>query len=406
MNRIKIAALSAVLISGPLFGQKLSLRAGNYQSSLQLDSVSALPVRLSVEESGKQKFVVIKNAGERIVLQQKKGPGDSVSFLFPDFNSELRVKAKKKKSLSGYWINYNKGANYRIPFSADLAGETASVCEKPAANITGNWESYFDPESTDKEAAVGVFEQDGQRVTGTFLTETGDYRFMEGTVCGNSFYLSAFDGSHAFMVEGTASDSVIGGTFRSGKHYSTTLRAVKNPSFALRDPESLTFMKTPEAGLSFSLKDLTGKDYNFPNEDMTNKVVIVQIMGTWCPNCMDETNFFRELYAKYHGRGLEVISVGYEASDNFDEQAAQIRKLKERKKLDFVFLVGGKASKGIAAEQFSMLNQVMSFPTTIFVGRDGTVKRVHTGFNGPGTGAHYTEYVEKTTALIEEMLEN
>jgi thiol-disulfide isomerase/thioredoxin len=144
----------------------------------------------------------------------------------------------------------------------------------------------------------------------------------------------------------------------------------------------------------------------YPNKDLRGKVVIIQIMGTWCPNCMDETNFYKELYDLYHDKGLEILSVGYEYAETFEEQAKKIETLKTRKNLDFTFLVGGKASKDLASKDFSALNEIISFPTSIFIGRDGQVKRIHTGFNGPSTHGIYTEYVEKTKLLVESLLKN
>ena len=172
----------------------------------------------------------------------------------------------------------------------------------------------------------------------------------------------------------------------------------------MRDPDSITILKKDNPAFSFNLKTVNGADYSFPNQETRGKVVIIQIMGTWCPNCMDETNYYKELYDKYHSKGLEIISIGYETSESFEDQAKKILTLKQRKNLDFTFLVGGKASKEIASEQFKMLNEVISFPTSIYIGRDGQVKRIHTGFNGPGTGEVYTEYVKKTNALIESLL--
>jgi thiol-disulfide isomerase/thioredoxin len=159
-----------------------------------------------------------------------------------------------------------------------------------------------------------------------------------------------------------------------------------------------------EAVFQFSLKDLNGNEFHFPNEQFKNKVTIIQIMGTWCPNCMDETRYYKQLYDKYHAQGLEIISVGYEVGNSFEDYANKIKLLKDRFNLDFTFLVGGNANKGLASSQFSMLNEVISFPTSIYIGKDGVVKRVHTGFNGPGTGEYYTEYVEKTNLLIESLL--
>ena len=127
-------------------------------------------------------------------------------------------------------------------------------------------------------------------------------------------------------------------------------------------------------------------------------------MGTWCPNCMDETRYFKELYDKYHSSGLEVISVGYEVGDDFNQQSQKIITLKERYDLQFTFLVGGSANKGLAASQFSMLNNIISFPTAIIIDKSGNVKKIHTGFNGPGTGEYYTEYTQTTEELIRTLL--
>ena len=405
MKLIFHSTFALLISSTTLFSQQIPLKAGRYDAHLQLNQATVLPVRMTVETSGKQKVLVIHNAEERIELRAKKQDGDTLVIPFPNFDSELRVVTSRKRQLKGFWINYNKANNYRIPFDATLLKETKQPEEKPAMDLTGNWETYFSPGTADQEPAVGIFKQQGSTVTGTFLTETGDYRFLEGTVEGDKFYLSCFDGSHAFLMTGKLSGTTADGNFYSGKHYQTNWKATKNESFKLSNPDSLTFMKAGNNQLKFTLKDLAGKDYAFPNAETTGKVVIIQIMGTWCPNCMDETKYYKELFAAYHTKGLEIISVGYEAADSFAEQAAKIQRLKERHDLGFTFLVGGKANKGTASEQFAMLNEVISFPTTIFIGKDGSVKRIHTGFNGPGTGKYYTEYVEKTNALIESLLE-
>lgn len=404
MKRFTANVLALFTCVSSLYAQQLPLKEGRYDAHLQLSQATLLPVRISVESnsSSNRRLLVIHNAAERIELKVAGKSGDTLILPFPMFDSELRVVASGKQYLNGYWINHNKSGNYRIPFSA---GPVSTRPGDPATeSISGRWESYFSPKTPDQEASVGVFEQKGSIVTGTVLTETGDYRFLEGTMEGNRFFLSCFDGSHAFLLKGAVTKNGITGTFFSGKHYQTPWTATKNDTFELRDADSLTFLKEESAAVQFTLKDINGADYSFPNPATTNKVVIIQIMGTWCPNCMDETKFYKELYAKYHDRGLEIISIGYEAADSFEDQAAKIQRLKDRHQLAFTFLVGGKANKGLASQHFAVLNEVISFPTTVFIGRDGQVKRIHTGFNGPGTGAYYTEYVEKTNALIEGLL--
>jgi peroxiredoxin len=402
MKFITAGAFTLYVSANALFAQQLPLKPGEYAAGLQLNQTTSLPVRMSVEHKGKATVLVVKNAEERIELTPSRKDGDTLIIPFPSFDSELRVVASKKRRLNGFWVNYNK-VNYRIPFEAQL--KTASTHPVSiSTDLTGKWETYFSPKTADQETAIGLLQQRQSVLTGTFLTETGDYRFLEGTVDGSSFYVSCFDGSHAFLLTGSVTDGKINGTFYSGKHYQTTWTAEKNESFELKNADSLTFMKDAESLVKFTLKDLNGKDFTFPNNLTSNKVVIIQIMGTWCPNCMDETKYYTELYNKYHELGLEIISIGYEAPDSFEEQAVKIKRLKERYNLNFTFLVGGKANKGKASQDFAMLNEVISFPTTIFIGRDGMVKRIHTGFNGPGTGNYYTEYVEKTNALIESLL--
>lgn len=385
------------------YSQKIALTPGSYSAYLQLNETTQLPVHLTVEKKQKRILLVVNNAEERIELTNGINKGDTVILPFPSFDSELRFITDKKKEIRGFWFNYNKGTNYKIPFFANFNPKPRKK-EEASGNLNGKWETHFSPQTKDEEDALGIISQDHNHITGTFRTETGDYRFLEGYIDGSKFYLSAFDGSHAFLLNGTLKDHKIQGFFYSGKHYSTDFAAIYNPNFELRDPDSITILNPESKEFSFNLKTIDGKDYHFPNEQTKGKVVIIQIMGTWCPNCMDETNYYKELYDKYHSKGLEIISIGYEATDSFEEQAKKIQTLKQRKNLDFTFLVGGKASKGIASEHFHMLNEVISFPTSIYIGRDGEVKRIHTGFNGPGTGEVYTEYVKKTNALIESLL--
>lgn len=402
--KLQLAFLLLSSISATcLYSQKIALTPGSYSAYLQLNETTQLPVHLTVEKKQKRILLVVNNAEERIELTNGINKGDTIILPFPSFDSELRFITYKKKEIRGFWFNYNKGTNYKIPFFANFNPKPRKK-EEAGGNLNGKWETHFSPDTKDEEAALGIISQDQNHITGTFRTETGDYRFLEGYIEGSKFYLSAFDGSHAFLLNGTLKDHKIQGFFYSGKHYSTDFAALYNPNFELRDPDSITILDPEAKEFSFNLKTIDGKDYHFPNEQTKGKVVIIQIMGTWCPNCMDETNYYKELYDKYHSKGLEIVSIGYEATDSFEEQAKKILTLKQRKNLEFTFLVGGKASKGIASEHFHMLNEVISFPTSIYIGRDGEVKRIHTGFNGPGTGEVYAEYVKKTNALIESLL--
>ncbi len=402
---MKIFLVYLLLTSNLIFSQNIPLKKGNWSAFLQLNKNDKLPFKLIINKVNKKTTFSIQNADEIIELTNLRSHQDTIIVDFPTFNSSIHFSIKNNKKITGYWQNYNKGNNYKIEFNANYGYTTRFETKYTTSlkNVNGNWKVKLDCNNPGEYLAIGIFKQSNNKINGTFLTETGDYRYLEGNQFENSFYLSCFDGSHAFLFTAKSQNDSLIGRFLSGNHYQENWNAVKDEKFQLSNPDSLTTL-TNNNLFSFQLQDLEGNQFIFPNSSFKNKVVIIQIMGTWCPNCMDETRYYKELYTKYHSQGLEIISVGYEVGQSFEDYSNKLKLLKERLDLNFTFLVGGTASKSLASEQFSMLNEVISFPTSIFIGKDGEVKRVHTGFNGPGTGSYYNEYVEKTNKLIEEML--
>lgn len=380
-----------------------TLKKGFWSANLTLNSSTKLPFRIEISGTKKKPIFTIHNAEEKIQLSSIKNVNDSLQIDFPNFHSYIRFVIKSKNELVGNWINLNKENNYKIPFNANF-GTTKIAQDYSQLNLNGRWKTTFSPNTAASEMAIGVFKSNGYQVTGTFLTETGDYRFLEGYNFNNKMYLSCFDGSHAFLFTADYNDEQLTGTFFSGKHYSTRWIANKDENFQLRNPDSLTYLVKNET-LKFTVKDLENKDFTFPNEKYKNKVTIIQIMGTWCPNCLDESYFLREMYEKYNKNGLEIISVCYETPVLFEEQVQKINLLKTRLKLKHTLLVGGKSSKDIASEQFSSLNHIISFPTAIFLNKSGEVVKIHTGFNGPGTGEIYNEFILETENFIKSLLE-
>lgn len=400
--------ITCVLFSSQSQSQKLPLiKKGYWTGSLELNKQNNLPFKFEVSGKKRDFTITVINGEEMITLEKGDIINDSIHFSFPSFNSKLILHKKGRKKLIGYWQNLNKGIDYKIPFRGKYGYKTRfpiSSLPETFPYLDGKWETTFEPRTDGAYKAIGIFHQHENKVDGTFLTETGDFRYMEGNVTNDSLFLSCFDGSHAFLLKGRIDQDSLKGQFYSGKHWKSEWEARCNEAFTLTNPDSLTYLVTEEP-FTFTLKDLQGKNFTYPNEQFSNKVTIIQIMGTWCPNCMDETEYFNQLYKKYHDQGLEIISVGYEVGSSFEEHSLKIKKLKEKYNLPFLFLVGGAANKGLASEHFRMLNQIISFPTAIFIGKDGVVRKIHTGFNGPGTGEYYLEYTKETESFINSLLE-
>jgi thiol-disulfide isomerase/thioredoxin len=385
----------------------IQIKPGKWSGQLQLTSTDVLPFEMTILKENKIYAIQIHNAEETINLVKYVQHDDSVTVSFPNFNSTLTFHPTNSKSLNGYWTNYNKGSDYLIPFYANYGEKPRfnKTSSQQTSTIDGKWEISFSPDLENEYPAIGIFNQVGNDINGTFLTETGDYRYLAGNIYGTDLFLSCFDGSHAFLFKAKFNEGILKGEFYSGSDWKTNWIGKPNELFTLANTDSITYL-VKNKPFSFSSQDLEGNTFNYPNEKLKDKVIIIQLMGTWCPNCLDETRYYKELYDTYHTEGLEIISIGYEIGDNFNDYSNNLLKLKSRLNLDFTFLVGGSANKNLASEQFNMLNEIISFPTSIFIGRDGSVKLIHTGFQGPGTGKYYTEYVIKTNALIESLLRN
>lgn len=381
-----------------LNSQELSL--GNWDAYLKLNDSVRLPFNLTVTN----KTIIIKNGEEHIPLKEPIKKENGVIYHFKAFNSYLIINDFTSESIFGYWVNKDKKNKGIIPFFALLQkNERETIPMKPTLN--GKWEVTFSPTTKNAYPAIGKFKQSNySEVYGTFLTETGDYRFLSGAVKEDgSYYLSCFDGSHVFLFKGEVKKDSIKGVFYSGRHWSTTFIGKKNNKVELENPYSITALKEGRT-FEFNKKQLNGENYHFPNETTKDKVTIIQIIGSWCPNCLDETRFFKELYEDYHALGLEIIAIGYEIPKDFSGQSKRLSNYKKSLEIPYLVLVGGTARKDVASNDFNMLNEIVSFPTSILINKSGEVVNIYTGFNGPGTGEIYDNYVENTRELIEKLL--
>jgi thiol-disulfide isomerase/thioredoxin len=327
----------------------------------------------------------------------------------PVFDTEFKT-VLKNDTLRGLWIIHTLKQKNKIEFEAFYNDKSRFITSAPAkVDFTGRYEVTFNQGSADEYKAVGIFKQNGSKVTGTFLTETGDYRFLEGAVQNSNMTLSCFDGSHAFLFFLNAPnktgkvENIEGKVFYSNTGNENFI-ARKNESFKLKDPESITVLKNPNEKIYFTFPDTEKKKVSLSDDKYKNKVVIIQIMGSWCPNCMDETDYLSKVYTKYQHEGLEIIALAYEKTDDFEKAKKNVMRLKKRFGVDYDVLITGLTGKAKASESLPFFNNISAFPTTIILDRQHNVKSIYTGFNGPATGKDYILYTKKTENLITQLL--
>lgn len=410
LKLITVISLVVCLLAGNTVrakGEK-AIKSGVWRATLEIQGLQ-LPFNFKVTSDPAGGLdLYIMNGEERLLLEDVIITGDSINIALHIFDANIKAKIYGKgDSLSGVFIkNYEQ--HYKVPFHA-VHGEEYRFVKKDL-NLTtepdysGKYAVKFIHES-DTSDAIGVFKQQGNYVTGTFLTTTGDYRYLEGSVNKGVLYMSAFDGNHAYLFTANRNpDNTLIGEFFSGQTWTEFWVAEKNENASLPDPESLTYLKSGFEKIEFSFPDIQGKKVSFPDRKYEGKVVILQIFGTWCPNCMDETTFFSHWYNANKMRGVEIIGLAYERKSDFNYASTRVKKMVETLKVPYTFVIAGTNDKEKASLTLPMLNHVMAFPTTIIIGKDGKVKKIHTGFSGPGTGFYYDQYVERFNETINTLL--
>ena len=401
---ITVLIIFMLFVSCKEKNKNYNLNEGVWRVELDVMDHQVLPFKLRVnkEKNGLYSMQII-NAEEVIEVDEIVINGDSIVIQTPVFEGYL-AGTFTDKEIKGQFIK--ESLDRIVPFKAIFGIEDRFDSENKNTNkdVSGIWETYFSPDSDEEYIGKGIFLQEDNRVTGTFRTTTGDYRYLEGLMDGDSLKLSAFDGAHAFLFTAKVTDSSMTGIFYSGNHFKEPFISTRNDGYELPDPDSLTFLNEGYDKLAFTFPDFNGKMISLNDEEYYEKVVIVQLMGTWCPNCLDESKFLVNYLNK--NENLKVIGLAFESAKTEEKAFKGIERLKDRIGLSYPILLAqfGSVDKVEAQQKLPMLNHVLSFPTTIFIDKKGTVRKIHTGFNGPATGDKFIEFRKDFNQIVTELL--
>ncbi|NKI25906.1 TlpA family protein disulfide reductase [Arenibacter sp. 6A1] len=384
------------------------LSQGMWLGELEVTKEQKLPFNFMLEKSSLGAYsMAVYNDEETIVINEIAISGDSIVIKMPVFESYFSGNFTEN-SIKGRFINESLGRNvafeatFGIKERFDKTGKPS-----PGQNISGDWEVVFGPGTIDSTMAKGIFKQRGDQVTGTFRTTTGDYRFLQGIQYGDSVRLSAFDGAHAYLFAAKVTDSTLNGMFYSGNHFKEPFTAQRNENFELPSEDSLTFLKEGYEKLNFAFPNTDDQIVSLEDDNFKDKVVVVQVMGTWCPNCLDESMFLVDFMEEYQEEPLEVVALAFEYAKSKEMAFKAINRLKERLGVKYPVLLAqyGSSNKNLAQDKLPMLNHILSYPTTIIIDKSGQVRKIYTGFNGPATGEVYEKFKTDFHGLIGQLLE-
>ncbi len=381
---------------------KSGLKLGVWRGEITAQN-NQIPFNFKIYKQNDSIRINLINGEEIIPIDEVYLIKDTISFNMFIFDSEIKG-AVDSTSLNGFYKK-NYIDNYSLPFKAQFNKPGRIDHASSNGQFDGTWETIFKSSNGRKTKAIGIFKTKDKILHGTFLTTTGDFRYLDGYTNRDTLFLYSFDGNHLFKFKAhKVNDSVLKGEFWSGKSGYKTFISKRNDTTKLPDPEKITYLKEGFDKIDFSFKDLEGKPVSLNDERYKGKVVILQIFGTWCPNCMDETRFYADWYKKNKDRGVEIIGLAYENKPDFEYAKSRVEKMVRKLHVDYDFVIAGTSQIESVSRSLPMLDNVISFPTSIIIDKTGKVRKIHTGFNGPATGKYYQEFTEDFNQFINQLL--
>jgi len=316
--------------------ESITLKSGPWRATLTVQDDEKLPFLFEVMED---QTLQIFNAEEIITVDEIDIKNSKIKIKFPVFEGYVEAEFLDSLTIKGSFVK--ESLNRVVPFEATFGElDRFELTSQPKYDVTGSWEAVFSADAPDdRYIAKGVFKQNGNIVTGTFRTTTGDYRYLEGVLNGEDLQLSTFDGAHAFFFRAKVKEGVMDGYFYSGNHWKEPFTAKPNKNYELPSAESLTFLNEGYDSLAFSFPDDTGKMISLQDPEYKGKVVIVQVMGTWCPNCMDETKYYVDFYNKNRNKDVKVISLAFEYARTKEKAFNAIARLKKKLNVNYPVLL-------------------------------------------------------------------
>ena len=379
------------------------LELGDYVGRLEVENNKYLPFNFSVTNDS---TLVVQNSSEIVdfsIVYSK----DSIfikSKVFEGFIKGVLVENK----INGFFTI--ESLDRSVPFSSYKNNNRFNIDFDENKKLTLNrWKFTFNPNKDNASFSVGIFNSIGENeISATFRTTTGDYGYMHGGYKENKIVLSTFNGSRAYLFEAEMNKDSIEGVMYAGNHSKTIVKGVLDNDFELSNEYSLTSLKVKNQKFDFSFENTLGKLISIDDEFYDGKSMVVQLMGSWCSNCLDESKFYVDYMNKNELKDIEFVALAFEYAKTKDDALNSIQKLKKQLGVNYPILLAqyGSSDKSRALEKFPMLNKIISYPTTIFLDKNKDVIKIHTGFNGPATGEKYTEFINEFNSTIKFMQGN
>jgi len=392
-----LTTLGLLAAAGPARAQ--SIPAGLEGPWRAVLDVAGGELRFRLAFDGERGHLCNADACEPFSAVARVAGTDSVALDMADYAAAIRAQATGD-SLVGFYRNVGNRGPRTIPFRA---ARGAWPVQPPGPALVGRWDATFHPTERPSPRVL-EFRRTARGLEGTIVSNSGDYGLFWGGAAADSFAMAHFDGSFVYLLTGRLDGDTLRGTFHAGLRTQTPFVAVRSTGAPhLTRPGEVVRADTT-APFTFAFPSVDGGMVTSGDARFRDKVVIVEILGTWCPTCHDAAPLMADLYRRYRDRGLEVVGLAYEVTGDTAVDGAIVRRYRDKFGIDFPLLLAGVNDSDSPGETQPQLAGPIAFPTTIFLDRRGRVRKVHAGFYGPATGAAHEALVREFEETVRELI--
>ena len=359
-------------------------------------------LRLEIQVQDKTLPIVLERTSTGLTLhnsniQNELTKVDELTFEIPPYESALVFDDKEFKS--GYWVRYNRVPEFKLPFTSTNISSPKRFSSPSKLKLEGEYEI-----SLGNDKALGTFKTREGIIQGSIISPYGDFGHIEGFIDEeNKIHLYSFDGIFSYIFEGDFSkDEIKNGKAYSGQTWNETFSAKLNPDFKVQYPKASDILVSEDTHLSFKVKSLNNALYQYDSRQI-KKVQIVQIFGSWCPNCQDETRFLASWYPQHQDQ-VDLIALAFERSSSEVMAIKNIKKSLAKLKPPYAFFLATSDSQEEVSSIIPQVKKLTAYPTTFILDKTGKTRYVHVGFNGPQTGHHYDQFVKEFEKEIQTLI--
>lgn len=405
----RLCALVFVLIGFAACGQPAQSPDGVWRGFVKTKSGEEVAFTLEVKREGDKIVGSLVNGDDRTTSTSGSFDGKTLKLRYDFYDGELTATIAGDE-LRGTFDRQWRREILRRELHAKRGDKVAATAaSNSGADISGEWVMSVGEEQKESFWRA-AFKQQGSLLRGTIIPVSGDWGELTGTFENNQLTLNRFDGINCRIFkatltpQGTLEGFVdLGGSAPKRKVVAERITAANQAAVAkLPDPNNHTRMSNAAEPFRFSFPDPDGKIVSSTDERFKDKVVIVTIGGSWCPNCHDEAPVLQEFYDLYRAQGLEVVGLAFEYTGNAERDLEQVKIFARRHGIEYPMLYAGATDE--TEKKLPQLVNFGAYPTAIYIGRDGLVKHIHAGFEGKATGERFTRLKAEMEELIKELL--